>query len=608
MDMCAIAGVLDLNSNPQIEKAMLQTMRNRGPDEQGVYSETGCTLLHCRLTIIDPVGGKQPMTLKYHGNVYTIVYNGELYNAEELRSALLAYGHRFEGHSDTEVMLHAYAQWGEEALLKANGIFGFAIWERKTRTAFIARDRLGVKPIFYKIHRNGFLFASEIKTIMSYPGVEAELDANGAAELLLLGPGRAPGSGVFRNIYELEPGCFGRYTGGKWAWKRYWQLEDRIHTDSFLDTVAYVRFLIQDSVKRQMVSDFPVGTFLSGGLDSSLISAICAEEMKGRGEQLNTFSVDYKNNDRYFKGEKFQPEADTKYIKLMCNHLETEQHWTVLSPYDLVEAMEAATMARDLPGMADVDTSLLCFCKQIRQHVKVALSGECADEIFGGYPWYRDPAVRDIDGFPWAQNTKYRQSFLPPWVCESVNVEDFVADHYAETIRQCDILPENTTLERRMKEMVNLNQRWFMQTLLDRKDRMSMICGMEVRVPFCDYRIAEYMYAVPWEYKDYQNREKGLLRLAMEDILPEQVLYRKKSPYPKTYDPQYLQLVQDQLRHILMEPGEPIHALVNRDALEGLLTAEYSWPWYGQLMRVPQTIAYMLQLNMWLKIYRVRLV
>lgn len=189
-----------------------------------------------------------------------------------------------------------------------------------------------------------------------------------------------------------------------------------------------------------------------------------------------------------------------------------------------------------------------------------------------------------------------------------MNVDSFVADHYSETIRQCDILPENSPLERRMKEMVNLNQRWFMQTLLDRKDRMSMYCGLEVRVPFCDYRIAEYLYAVPWEYKDHQNREKGLLRLAMADILPEQVLYRKKSPYPKTYDPQYLELVQDQLRHILMDAGEPIHAVVKREALEGLLSAEYSWPWYGQLMRVPQTIAYMLQLNLWLKMYRVRLV
>ena len=606
--MCAIAGVINLRIDDEIIKKMTQTMRHRGPDEEGVCRENGCLLLHSRLTIIDPVGGKQPFYLKYKGKEYTIVYNGELYNTEYLRKRLQANGHVFQGHSDTEVMLHAFAQWGAQALLEVNGIFAFAVWEHTTRSLFLARDRMGVKPLFYKFHNGGLIFASEIKTILSYPGVEALLDANGIGEIMLLGPGRTPGSGVFKDIHEIEPANYAAYAGGKWLVERYWMLKDRVHADSFEETAETVRYLVADSIKRQMISDFPVGTFLSGGLDSSVISAICADELRRRGERLCSFSLDFKNNDLYFVPDKFQPSSDRYYIDIMQQYLTSDHHLTVLTPDALLENMQSATHARDLPGMADVDFSLLCFCKRIREHVKVALSGECADEIFGGYPWYRDPAIRNAQGFPWAQNTKYRQSFMASWAQEVIDGEEFVMDRYHKTVSDADILPENAPHERRMKEMVNLNQQWFMQTLLDRKDRMSMYCGLEVRVPFCDYRIAEYMYAVPWEFKEYQGQEKGLLRYAMQGILPDEVLYRKKSPYPKTYDPRYLALVQNLLKQLLNEKDAPIYGIVKRESLESLLKAEYSWPWYGQLMRVPQTIAYMLQINLWLQMYRVQIV
>ena len=272
-----------------------------------------------------------------------------------------------------------------------------------------------------------------------------------------------------------------------------------------------------------------------------------------------------------------------------------------------MDALEPATMARDLPGMADVDFSLLAFCADIRKNVKVALSGECADEIFGGYPWYRDPEVLARQGFPWAQNTTYRQSFLHPCLRSRIKADEFVMDHYNATVESADILPENDAQNRRIKQMVNLNFRWFMQTLLDRKDRMSMHNSLEVRVPFCDHRIAEYLYTVPWEFKEYANVEKGLLRYAMSDILPKEVLWRKKSPYPKTYDPRYLQIVSDRLREILYEDSTPIRNIMDKNALEQLLNSEYSWPWYGQLMRLPQTIAYVLQVNYWLKEYKITL-
>ena len=601
--MCAIAGILNLSVNEEILQKMLSSMARRGPDGSGVSRGEDYTLLHTRLAIIDPEGGSQPMILDWAGERYTIVYNGELYNTAELRHELEGLGHRFLGHSDTEVLLHGFAQWGEGVLDKLNGIFAFGVWLERRKRLFLARDRIGVKPLFYKLHKGGLLFASEIKTILCYPTVRARLDAQGAAEIIMLGPGRLPGSGIFKGIRELEPGCCGWYEGGNLKTKRYWKLYDREHRDNFEDTAANVRTLVLDAIQRQMVSDVPIGTFLSGGLDSSVISAVCAGEMQNRGEVLRTFSVDYENNDKFFTPGKFQPNSDGEYIELMRNHIHSDHKRTELTPEDLLGALEDATLARDLPGMADVDFSLLAFCREIRKDVKVALSGECADEIFGGYPWYRDPEVRAVEGFPWAQNTDHRLSLLHPDVRREIDGRALVMDAYRDTCRESDILPGTPDLEKRMKEMVNLNFRWFMQTLLDRKDRMSMYCGLEVRVPFCDYRIAEYLYGVPWEFKDWQGKEKGLLRRAMEGLLPEKVLWRKKSPYPKTFDPRYTQLVREKLQALLDDSNAPLFTLVDRGAVEALFASEPIWPWYGQLMRIPQTMAYLLQMDFWLRRY-----
>jgi len=605
--LCAIAGILNLNVDGEILQRMLSSMARRGPDEDGVEGGPDWALLHARLTIIDPEGGKQPMKLAWAGERYTLVYNGELYNTGELRRELITLGHQFKGHSDTEVVLHGFAQWGEAVLERMNGIFALAVYLEKAKRLFLARDRIGVKPLFFAIHDGGLLFASEIKTILCYPGVRPQIDAQGCAELIMLGPGRLPGSGVFRGIREVEPGCCGWYEQGSLRLWRYWKLKDREHTQSFQETSDMVRELVVDAIKRQMVSDVPLGTFLSGGLDSSIISAVCAGEMQKRGEVLQTFSVDYRDNDLFFVPGKFQPNSDGEYIRIMQRFLGSEHHETVLTPEDLLDVLEAATLARDLPGMADVDFSLLAFSGEIRPYVKMALSGECADEIFGGYPWYRDPEVRALEGFPWAQNTIFREELLHPDIRSRVNGRELVMDAYRDTCTASDILPGLPEQERRIREMVNLNFRYFMQTLLDRKDRMSMYCGLEVRVPFCDYRIAEYLYSIPWEFKDWQGKEKGLLRHAMAGILPEQVLWRKKSPYPKTFDPQYGKLVRDRVKHLLEEKDAPLFAVVNRDTVRRLFSEEPVWPWYGQLMRTPQTFAWLLQLDFWLRRYHLEI-
>ena len=605
--MCAIAGVLKLACDDGLLEKMLATMARRGPDGRGICKGEDFALLHTRLAIIDPQGGSQPMSLDWESERYTLVYNGELYNTAQLRQELRALGHVFTTQSDTEVILHAYVQWREECLERFNGIFAFAVWHSREKILFLARDRIGVKPLFYAQPEGGLVFASEIKTILAQGSVKPRLDGEGAAQLLMLGPGRIPGSGVFRDIRELEPGWYGLWQGGKLTLRQYWKLRDREHIHDFTQTCACVRELVTDAIRRQMVSDVPFGTFLSGGLDSSLISALCAREMENRGAQLQTFSVGYENHEKFFVPGKFQPNSDDSFIDIMTRHIHSQHRNTVLPANALADALQEAVIARDLPGMADVDTSLLLFCQDVRSHVKMALSGECADEIFGGYPWYRDPEIRAEEGFPWAQNTQFRKNLMHPDLQSAIDGEALVMDACRKTCRESDILPGCTDTERRMKEMVNLNFRWFMQTLLDRKDRMSMYSGLEVRVPFCDYRIAEYLYGVPWEMKDWQGKEKGLLRKAMEGILPEQVLWRKKSPYPKTFDPSYTRAVEMGVQTLLEDKQSPLFSLVDRRQVELLYSSEPVWPWYGQLMRRPQLLAYLLQLDFWLKVYQVEI-
>ena len=614
--MCAIAGWIDFlgrtRDRQEICGKMMETMVRRGPDQEGSYIEGPAALLHRRLCVVDPQGGRQPFVIRRGGETYVLVYNGELYNTGELRRELESLGQKFTTNSDTEAVLRSYLQWGGECVNRLNGIFAFAVWEQRACRLFAARDRIGVKPFFYAQREGAFLFASELKTLLAHPAVEPRVDRQGILDVMLLGPGRTPGCGVFQGIRELEPGCCGYLTEEGFRTWRYWALEDRENRDSFQETAAKVRYLVTDAIRRQLVSDVPVCTFLSGGLDSSIISALADRYFRERGQRLKTFSVGYRDNEKYFTASKFQPNSDESYIQKMNDSLYAEHVDVILDSRDVAGALMEAVEARDLPGMADVDSSLLLFCREIKKEATVALSGECADEIFGGYPWYRDKDIREREGFPWAQSTDYRASFLKKEIVGEEDLRDFVDRRYQETCAMSSILPAVRGTERRMKEMVNLNFRWFMQTLLDRKDRMSMYSGLEVRVPFCDYRIAEYLYTVPWEHKDYKGREKGLLREAVQGLLPQEVLWRKKSPYPKTHHPVYLETVSRMLRQVLTEPGAPILDIVRREALEELLAGEGGTPggvpWYGQLMTRPQTIAYMIQVNHWLKQYGVILV
>lgn len=606
--MCGIAGEVSYTNSVIKNKdsflRMQKVLEPRGPDQNGIYINDNVALIHSRLCVIDIENGLQPMTCKFGENEYTLVYNGELYNTDEVREELKLHGHKFLGHSDTEVVLKAYVEWKDECVNKFNGIFAFAVWDNIEQRLFFARDRIGVKPLFYTVKNNSFIFGSEIKALLEHKFVEPIIDENSIAEIMFIGPGRTPGYGVFKDINEIKPACCGFYNKSGIKIRKYWTLKDREHTDTFEQTVEKVRELVKDSITRQLVSDVPVGTFLSGGLDSSIISSIANTYFKEKGQKLMTFSVTYEDNDKFFKSSKFQPNSDTEYIKKMVEYLGCEHHLIMLNNSELADALYLSVDARDLPGMSDVDSSLLLFCKEIKKHCTVALSGECADEIFGGYPWYRDKEIRAINGFPWAQSTQYRKSFIKDDI-KLPDAEEYIYSRYKDTLINTSKIENTSTLESRMKEMMKLNLDWFMQTLLDRKDRMSMYNALEVRVPFCDYRIAEYLYSVPWEYKDYNSYEKGLLRKSVEGILPDEVLWRKKSPYPKTHNPEYLSIVSKKLQEIIENSSSPMLSFIKKSELEKLLTSNKSEPWYGQLMTTPQTIAYFIQINYWLEKYKI---
>lgn len=607
--MCGIAGAVNSGIPYEVLVRMIHALKHRGPDNDGIYLNGETALVHTRLAVIDVQNGTQPMVSTEYGGEYAIVYNGELYNTQDVKELLRQKGFSFKTNSDTEVVLKSYICWGEDCVLKFNGIFAFAIWNANQKTLFFARDRMGVKPFFYYNQGNQYIFSSELKGLLTVPQIPHELDIDGISELMLIGPGRQSGNGIFKGIAELPPaycGSFNRYEGLKL--KRYWQLVDRPHPDSLEDTILKVKHLVTDAIIKQNVSDIPICTFLSGGLDSSIISSVTNSNLKAQGKKLHTFSVHYQDNEKYFKANKFQPNSDDVYIQQMVEYLNSEHHRIVIDTPELVEALYLSVEAKDLPGMADVDSSMLLLCRAIKQHYSVALSGECADEIFGGYPWYRDETIRAIDGFPWSQSTAFRYSFFNDSVAKKINPTEYVYNKYLNTINSVVIEREISPLERRMREMMKLNLDWFMQTLLDRKDRASMYSGLEVRVPFCDYRIVEYMYSVPWEYKDYLGREKGLLRKASERILPDSVLWRKKSPYPKTFNPSYLKEVSKRLQNIIDSGTSPLLDIVKKSKLQELVSPNAEpVQWYGQLMNTPQTIAYFLQLDYWLRKYDVQL-
>lgn len=605
--MCGIAGFYQSNFDYRESlywsirlHRMRDSLLRRGPDDNNIWLCDHCGLAHTRLAVIDPLRASQPMQKKH----CAISYNGEIYNGKELREELKGFSLTWETACDTEILLNGYLAFGCAFFKKVNGIFAFALYDARLHQLILARDHLGVKPLFYQQTPESLVFGSEPKALFAY-GIRPRLNEESLGEVLGLGPARTPGHGVFADMKEVLPGHYLTASASGISDCCYWKLSGAPHTDTYEQTLEKVSVLVQDSICRQMVSDVPICTFLSGGLDSSLVSAVLSRKLSEQGKQLSTFSFDFSGNQENFKPNAFQSTLDRPFVDIMVSHIGSDHTYLECDNRRQANGLFDAVIARDLPCMADVESSMLYFCSQVVKSHRVALTGECADEIFGGYPWFHRKELWQQKHFPWSYDMKPRTSLLREDFLLENRISDYAQNAYDTSVAQTPRLPGEAPADVRRREIAWLNVRWFMATLLNRMDRCSMYCGLEARVPYADYRILEYVYNIPWEMKCRDGVTKGLLVEAGREFLPPEILFRKKSPYPKTYDKGYEQLLTRRLKKVLRQKDSPILNIIDPKKVSAFLDSpkDYGRPWYGQLMAGPQMIAYLLQIDYWMEHY-----
>ncbi|MFF7236642.1 asparagine synthase (glutamine-hydrolyzing) [Streptomyces collinus] len=611
--MCGITGWVsfdrDLTAEAGPLHAMTETMACRGPDDRGTWAEGPAALGHRRLAIIDLPGGRQPMSVRTPEGAVALVYSGETYNFTELRRELTGRGHRFTTDSDTEVVLHGYLEWGDAVAERLNGMYAFAVWDARHDRLVMIRDRMGIKPFYYHPTADGVLFGSEPKAILANPLARPRVGPDGLRELFTMI--KTPGHAVWDGMREVEPGTVVTVDRAGLTTRAYWRLRTRPHTDDRDTTVATVRTLLDDIVRRQLVADVPRCTLLSGGLDSSAMTALAARQLAERGEKVRSFAVDFVGQTDNFVADELRGTPDTPFVHDVAELARTDHQDIVLDAQVLADpaVRERVIRARDLPaGFGDMDTSLLLLFRAVRDQSTVALSGESADEVFGGYLQFFDEDARRADTFPWL--VRFGRHFgddtdvLRPDLAKSLDLEHYVADGYRTAVAGIQRLEGESDFEYRMRQICHLHLTRFVRVLLDRKDRMSMAVGLEVRVPFCDHRLVEYVYNTPWSLKSFDGREKSLLREATADVLPRSVYERVKSPYPSTQDPRYARALQDQARELLARPSHRVFDLVDRERVRA--AAEREAPVSTQVGR--RGLERTLDLAQWLDLYRPELV
>ena len=610
LPVCGITGWVDwerdLTDQGDVVRAMTAAMLPRGPDAGGVWLSPRAALGHRRLAIIDLAGGVQPMHTGRAGHRVVLTYSGEVYNFTELRAQLRSAGHQFQTRSDTEVVLRAYLEWGPDFAHRLTGMFAFAIWDEAGQELLLVRDRLGVKPLYYAQTPTGLLFGSEPKALLANPRFQPEVDGEGLAELLLGPTLKTPGHGIFRGLKELRPGRILRVSRQGVREEAYWRLESRPHTDDLPTSIGTVRELLAGAVAEQVVADVPLCSLLSGGLDSAAITALAVQAISGHTEdKLATYSLDFRNSQRDFKADSLRPSVDAPFAHAAAAYLGTEHVEVLLDTPDLLADQLVTMGARDLPGMGDMDVSLYLMCRELRHYATVALSGESADEVFGGYPWFHEEAALNTPMFPWVHGRTGRYEVLNQPLLAELKVRDYLGDRYAQALAEVPRLAGEEGRDRRLREVQYLNLTRFMPALLDRKDRMSMAAGLEVRVPFTDHRLVEYLWNVPWAMKNTGDQEKGLLRHAVEDLLPPEITWRRKSAFPVSVDPGYDAAVRSHLRQIAADPGSPLAPLLDAAALERVLARPVgNWAGPGS----SAWLGYLIELDTWLRKYRVRIV
>ncbi|MFE6779936.1 asparagine synthase (glutamine-hydrolyzing) [Streptomyces sp. NPDC057702] len=615
--MCGITGWLSYDRDLRPERAtldaMTHTMACRGPDAGGTWLDTHVALGHRRLAVIDLPGGAQPMTVTAHGATRLVTtYSGEVYNYRELRAELRALGHAFATHSDTEVVLHAYLEWGAAFTERLNGMYALALWDPRTQELLLVRDRMGVKPLYYHPTADGVLFGSEPKAILAHPEVRAAVDAEGLAELVSFT--KTPGHAVYRGLREVRPGHLVRVRRTGLTTHRYWSLEADEHTDDLATTVDRVRELLDDIVARQLLADVPLCTLLSGGLDSSALTALAARGLKAAGDgPVRSFAVDFAGHTERFQAGDLRPTPDGPYAHALAAHVNADHRDIVLDSAALMDphARAAVLRARDLPGaFGDADTSLYLLFKAVREQSTVALSGESADEVFGGYRWFHDPRTVHADTFPWmvddlashfsGSTAAPRTALLERGLLDKLDLPGYQRARYHEALAEVPYRGGDDATERRMRAISYLHLTRFVQLLLDRKDRASMAVGLEVRVPFCDHRLVSYVFNTPWSMKTFDGREKSLLRAATRDVLPRVVSERVKSPYPATQDPRYAAALREELRRLAADRDAPVRPLLDEATVRAALADPH-----GDRLRAGTELV--LGLDAWLRRYGVAL-
>ncbi len=614
--MCGVVGWVDFDRDLSAEhptiRAMTATMALRGPDAEGTWLGRHAALGHRRLAVIDLAGGAQPMAAEEDGApVAVLTYSGEVYNYRELREELRGYGHTFRTASDTEVVLRAYLQWGDACAERLNGIFAFGLWDARRQRLLLVRDRMGIKPLYYYPTPRGVLFASEPKGIFAHPWVTPAVDQDGLRELLSWV--KTPGHGLYRGMFEVKPGHTVVVDRGGVHPQRYWQLETREHTDDLPTTIRAIRELLDDIITRQMISDVPLCTLLSGGLDSSAVTALAAGVL-GDGGPVRSFSVDFAGLTDNFQPDVDRGTPDTPFARELAGHVKAEHRNIVLDNAMMTDPLYrlGVLTANDKPvRLTDMHVSVYLLFSVIRQHSTVALSGESADELFGGYRWFHDGTAEKARTFPWlaamprrADGTEGNNELIHPDLVGALDVDAYREAHYQQALGEVGRLPGEDPHERGMREVLYLGMTRFLQILLDRKDRMSMAYGLEVRVPFCDHRLVEYVYNTPWAMKTFDGREKSLLRAAVADLLPPSVVRRNKSPYPSPQDPRYEQVLRARLAQVVESPGSLTAQLLNLTRLRELVNEPLDSNGFGPHRRAVESV---LSIDDWLNRYPVHL-
>ncbi|WP_405747096.1 asparagine synthase (glutamine-hydrolyzing) [Streptomyces sp. NBC_01525] len=604
--MCGIAGWIDFTRDLTTERPMLEamtgTLHRRGPDADGIWLAPHAGLGHRRLAIVDLEGGKQPMTAHRRGSEAPVVltYSGELYNYRELRAQLLARNHRFTTASDTEVILHAYLEWGAGFVDRLTGMFAFAIWDTAREELLLVRDRLGVKPLYYYAYHGGVLFASEPKAILANPLFTARTSEDKLP--ILFNPRLAmPWETPYTDLRQVQPGHLIRADRSGAHETPYWRLVSQEHHEDQDTTVHRVREILEDTVAHQLVADVQLCTLLSGGLDSSAVTALGARH---HAPGLRSFSVDFDGADHDFRPTALRPEQDAPFALAAAAHIGVDHTSITLDPEALTGVVPAALAARDLPSLGQFDASMYLLFQAIREQSTVALSGEAADEVFGGYPWFFDQATVWGDTFPWLGNAPRLTDCLAPDVRARIRPADDERDRYATMRARVPRLTGESGLQARMREVLYLSLQGPLLYLLDRKDRMSMALGLEVRVPFCDHTLLEYVWNVPWKMKVADGREKSLLRAAVADLLPQEVLLRRKSAFPATFSPAHAKAVRVALNRVLDDGSSPLAGLLDLPKVRELALGR------TQMMTMADNLHLLLPLievDRWMRTYNVSL-